>query len=92
VSQVGRAVKVFKGAYRAFRDLDATMVEINPLIVTGAGEIMALDAKSGDEANFAASLTLTSSIFKCSASDPDCNWIKTLHTKAFWQTREREVF
>jgi malate-CoA ligase subunit beta len=51
VSQVGRAVKVFKGAYRAFRDLDATMVEINPLIVTGAGEIMALDAKMSFDDN-----------------------------------------
>jgi malate-CoA ligase subunit beta len=51
VSQVGRAVKVFKGAYRAFRDLDATMVEINPMIVTGSGEIMALDAKMSFDDN-----------------------------------------
>lgn len=50
-AQVGRAVKVFKGAYRAFRDLDATMVEINPLVVTGAGEIVAIDAKMSFDDN-----------------------------------------
>ena len=33
------------GCYRAFRDLDATMVEINPLVVTTEGAIVALDAK-----------------------------------------------
>ena len=31
--------------YRAFRDLDATMVEINPLVVTEDGSLLALDAK-----------------------------------------------
>ena len=31
--------------YRAFIDLDCAIVEINPLVVTGAGEIVALDAK-----------------------------------------------
>jgi len=48
---IGRAGKLFKGAYRAFRDLDATMVEINPLIVTGAGALMALDAKMSFDDN-----------------------------------------
>ena len=33
------------GAYRAFRDLDATMVEINPLVVTTDGQLLALDCK-----------------------------------------------
>ncbi len=37
--------RTLKGCYLAFRDLDATMVEINPLVVTGAGRILALDAK-----------------------------------------------
>ncbi len=37
--------RTLKGCYRAFCDLDATMVEINPLVVTGAGRILALDAK-----------------------------------------------
>ena len=38
-------VRTLKGCYRAFRDLDATMVEINPLVVTGDNHILALDAK-----------------------------------------------
>ena len=32
-------------AYRAFRETDAMLVEINPLAVTGDGELLALDAK-----------------------------------------------
>ena len=31
--------------YRAFKDLDASLVEINPLVVTGDGRVLALDAK-----------------------------------------------
>ncbi len=42
---VQAAVATIKGCYRAFRDLDATMVEINPLVVTSDGSVMALDAK-----------------------------------------------
>ena len=34
LKQVSRAVTAILGAYRAFRDLDASMVEINPLVVT----------------------------------------------------------
>ena len=44
-AQVSRAVTTLLGAYRAFRDLDATMVEINPLVVTKDGSLLALDAK-----------------------------------------------
>ena len=44
-SEVNQAVKAIIGAYKAFRDLDATMVEINPLAVTAAGKVLALDAK-----------------------------------------------
>jgi succinyl-CoA synthetase beta subunit len=43
--QVAQAVKVMLGCYRAFRDLDATMVEINPLVVVEDGSLLALDAK-----------------------------------------------
>jgi succinyl-CoA synthetase beta subunit len=42
---VSRAVAAIMGAYRAFRDLDATMVEINPLVVTKDDRVIALDAK-----------------------------------------------
>jgi malate-CoA ligase subunit beta len=44
-AQVSRAVTTLLGAYRAFRDLDATMVEINPLVVTSDGQVLALDCK-----------------------------------------------
>jgi succinyl-CoA synthetase beta subunit len=43
--QVGSAVKFLVGMYKAFVDLDASIVEINPLVVTGAGDVIALDAK-----------------------------------------------
>lgn len=38
-------VRTLKGCYQAFLELDATMVEINPLVKTVEGRIMALDAK-----------------------------------------------
>lgn len=50
-SQLQQAVSTIKGCYRAFRDLDATMVEVNPLVVTKDGSIMALDAKMGFDDN-----------------------------------------
>jgi succinyl-CoA synthetase beta subunit len=37
--------------HRAFNELDASIVEINPLVVTGAGEVLALDAKMGFDDN-----------------------------------------
>jgi malate-CoA ligase subunit beta len=42
---IPQAVKTLIGCYRLMEEMDATMVEINPLVVTSAGEIMALDAK-----------------------------------------------
>jgi len=50
-SLVNQAVTTLLGCYRAFRDLDATMVEINPLVVTGDGRLIALDAKMGFDDN-----------------------------------------
>ena len=43
--QVNSAIKFMAGLYKAFIDLDCQIVEINPLVVTGAGEVIALDAK-----------------------------------------------
>jgi succinyl-CoA synthetase beta subunit len=43
--QIGLAVKLMTGVYNAFVATDASMVEINPLIVTGDGQLLALDAK-----------------------------------------------
>jgi succinyl-CoA synthetase beta subunit len=41
-----RSAKLFLMAmYKAFIGLDASLVEINPLVVTGAGNVVALDAK-----------------------------------------------
>ncbi len=48
---VPQAVATFRGAYRAFRDLDATMVEINPLVVTSDGRLLALDCKMSFDDN-----------------------------------------
>ena len=50
-SLVNQAVTTLLGCYRAFRDMDATMVEINPLVVTGDGRLLALDAKMGFDDN-----------------------------------------
>ncbi|MDD2760930.1 MAG: malate--CoA ligase subunit beta [Methylomonas sp.] len=51
VDQIQHAVKLIQGCYRAMRDLDANMVEINPLVITGHGELVALDAKMGFDDN-----------------------------------------
>ena len=48
---VNKMVRLLMGAYRAFRDLDATMVEINPLVITGGGDLVALDAKMSFDDN-----------------------------------------
>ncbi|MGH6984577.1 MAG: ADP-forming succinate--CoA ligase subunit beta [Stellaceae bacterium] len=49
--QVGSAVKFMLGMYKAFIALDASIVEINPLVVTGAGDVIALDAKMNFDDN-----------------------------------------
>ncbi len=43
--------KIVSALYRLFEERDASLVEINPLIVTEAGELVALDAKINIEAN-----------------------------------------
>ena len=50
-AQLAEASRLFRRAYRAFRDLDATMLEINPLAVTGKGSLVALDAKMSFDDN-----------------------------------------
>jgi succinyl-CoA synthetase beta subunit len=44
-SQTKAATKLFDGLYRTFLACDCSMVEINPLVVTTKGEVLALDAK-----------------------------------------------
>jgi succinyl-CoA synthetase beta subunit len=48
---VGQAVKLLGGVHRAFVDTDASLVEINPCIVTGDGRLVALDAKMNFDDN-----------------------------------------
>ncbi|MEM9910397.1 MAG: malate--CoA ligase subunit beta [Pseudomonadota bacterium] len=48
---IAQAAKTIMGCYKMMSELDAGMVEINPLVVTGAGEIMALDAKVSFDPN-----------------------------------------
>ena len=49
--QVGSAVRFLQALYKVVVDLDASMVEINPLVVTGSGEVLALDAKMNFDDN-----------------------------------------
>ena len=44
-SQIPQASKLMTAVYEAFRHTDASMVEINPLVVTASGDLLALDAK-----------------------------------------------
>ncbi|MBS0539893.1 MAG: ADP-forming succinate--CoA ligase subunit beta [Proteobacteria bacterium] len=49
--QVGVFTALLGNLYRAFIDLDCSLIEINPLVVTGAGDIVALDAKMNFDDN-----------------------------------------
>ena len=49
--QVSSAVKFMTALYKAYTDLDASLVEINPLVVTGQGQVIALDAKMNFDDN-----------------------------------------
>jgi succinyl-CoA synthetase beta subunit len=44
-SQLKNASKLFEGLYRTFIAYDCSMVEVNPLVLTTKGEVLALDAK-----------------------------------------------
>ena len=48
---VPQARVILKGLYKAFDETDASLAEINPLIVTGDGKVVALDAKMNFDAN-----------------------------------------
>ena len=49
--QIGEAAKIMQALYRAFRDKDALLAEINPLADIDDGKLMALDAKMSFDAN-----------------------------------------
>ena len=48
---VNQAVKFMMGLYAAYIDKDCSIAEINPLVVTGDGKVMALDAKLNFDSN-----------------------------------------
>jgi succinyl-CoA synthetase beta subunit len=50
-ASVPKARAVLQGLYHAFWETDASLAEINPLILTGAGEVIALDAKFNFDSN-----------------------------------------
>ena len=50
-AQIKHATKFILALYRAFVDTDASLAEINPLVVTPSGEVLALDAKIGFDDN-----------------------------------------
>jgi succinyl-CoA synthetase beta subunit len=50
-ASVPQARKMLQGLYRAFDETDASLAEINPLIVSGNGKVVALDAKLNFDAN-----------------------------------------
>jgi len=50
-TQIPQAVKLIQGCYRAMRDLDANMLEINPLVITSHGDLVTLDAKMAFDDN-----------------------------------------
>jgi succinyl-CoA synthetase beta subunit len=43
--QVKKAIRFIEAIYRAFVELDASVIELNPLMVTKSGDVVALDAK-----------------------------------------------
>ncbi len=50
-NQVKEATKFILGLYRAFEETDASLAEINPLILTEDGQVLALDAKMNFDDN-----------------------------------------
>ncbi|HEY5634296.1 MAG TPA: ADP-forming succinate--CoA ligase subunit beta [Burkholderiaceae bacterium] len=50
-ASVAKARTVLQGLYRAFWETDASLAEINPLVLTGAGDVVALDAKLNFDSN-----------------------------------------
>jgi succinyl-CoA synthetase beta subunit len=47
----GKMAGVMQALYRAYEDCDASLAEINPLIITKEGQVMALDAKMNFDSN-----------------------------------------
>lgn len=50
-TNINQAITTLLGCYRAMRDLDANMIEINPLAITKEGKVVAVDAKMSFDDN-----------------------------------------
>jgi len=50
-SQISEFTAILKALYKLYIEKDASLVEVNPLIVTSEGKLLALDAKIGIDAN-----------------------------------------
>ena len=50
-SLTGKMTTVMQGLYRAYEECDASLAEINPLVITREGRVMALDAKMNFDSN-----------------------------------------
>ncbi|MGI4855564.1 MAG: ADP-forming succinate--CoA ligase subunit beta [Janthinobacterium lividum] len=48
---IAQARAILKGLYQAFWQTDASLAEINPLVITGSGDVIALDAKFNFDSN-----------------------------------------
>ncbi|MCH8015570.1 MAG: ADP-forming succinate--CoA ligase subunit beta [Acidobacteria bacterium] len=48
---IGKAARLMSALYRAFEETDASLVEVNPLVITEEGELYALDAKMNFDSN-----------------------------------------
>ena len=70
LKQVSRAVQCIMGAYRCFRDLDANMLEINPLGLTADDRMFALDAKLSIDDNALFRQTAVGAMHDPSQEDP----------------------
>ena len=45
LDRVRAAARLFQALYTAFEEIDASLAEVNPLVVTSSGELLAIDAK-----------------------------------------------
>jgi len=81
---VGKVVPVFQKLYEVYTREDATLVEVNPLVLTGAGEIVALDGKISLDENAAFRQPGHDELTDTAAEDPleakakaqDLNYVK----------------
>jgi succinyl-CoA synthetase beta subunit len=77
LESVRRAAKIFRGLYAAFVEGDASLAEINPLVVTADGELLAIDAKINLDDN---------ALFR----HPDLEKLRDLSEEAPAETEARE--